>query len=188
MKIVTEEKKAVSQKQKSSFYCGLLGILFCHKHNSMFPKFESLLVVPVVCSACHLFLILQEAFPALVYSLLPSLITKDSFIVGKGYSWFSARLFSRAELEVFQQEHSQTSHLRRTLSMGSVCVRKQFWNSCGLLFSSYVPKSKTRVIVSSAVFTHRMKTTYICVTKIWLTGDFWNSRMLSVSTLNVYLS
>lgn len=49
-------------------------------------------------------------------------------------------------------------------------------------------KGKTRFLVSTTVFTNRVKTTNICMTKIWLTDDLWNSRLLSISTLNVYLS
>lgn len=94
------------------------------------------------------------------------MITKDSFILGKGYSWFSARLFSVDNLS------SVNRNTVRLLISGVLhpWILTVPENSFGTVLDSpspnYVPKNKTCFIVASAVFTNRVRNTNIFMTKI----------------------
>lgn len=101
-----KKKKA---EAKIQFYCALLR--FVDLSQSMIPKFENLMVIPIIPSTCQSFLSFKKLYIQLYILCFHHWLLKGSFLLEKGCSWLSERIFSRKNLSAVSRNAAFSSQV-----------------------------------------------------------------------------
>lgn len=103
------QRKKKKAEAKIQFYCALLR--FVDLSQSMIPKFENLMVIPIIPSTCQSFLSFKKLYIQLYIPCFHHWLLKGSFLLEKGCSWLSERIFSRKNLSAVSRNAAFSSQV-----------------------------------------------------------------------------